>query len=117
MLVGTRLKELRKSKHLSQTALGNKIGVTKISISGYENETRIPSLENIIKLADALETTTDYLLGREIPIINDLSNKYIGSISQKDLELIQEMRHYGNLYCKMQKDVKRFVALMNSRVK
>ena len=70
-MIGKRVKELRIEKGLSQQELGSAIGVTKVSICGYENGTRLPNLEKLVKLADALETTTDFLLGREIPIMNE----------------------------------------------
>ena len=44
MLVGQRIKELRIEKGISQQELGDLIGVTKVSICGYENGTIIPSL-------------------------------------------------------------------------
>lgn len=68
-MIGKRLKELRIQKGLSQQDLGDAIGVTKVSICGYENGTRLPNLEKLVSLAEELETTTDYLLGREIKIV------------------------------------------------
>ena len=65
MLIGKRIKDLRIEKGLSQQELGDMIGVTKVSICGYENGTRIPSLESFGLLADVFGTTTDYLLGIE----------------------------------------------------
>ena len=62
-MIGKRIRELRAERGLSQQELGASIGVTKVSICGYENGTRIPNLEKLIKLAEVLETTTDYLLG------------------------------------------------------
>ena len=44
-MIGKRLKELRIQKGLSQQDLGDAIGVTKVSICGYENGTRLPNLE------------------------------------------------------------------------
>lgn len=64
-MVGKRVRELRIKRGLSQQDLGLAIGVTKVSVCGYENGTRIPNLEKLIKLAEVLETTTDYLLGRK----------------------------------------------------
>ena len=46
MIIGNRLKKLRLSKGLNQQELGDLIGVTKVSICGYENGTRTPNLEN-----------------------------------------------------------------------
>jgi len=60
-----RLKSLRKDKGMTQEELGLKINVTKVSISGYENGNRTPDMDTLQKIADVLETTIDYLLGRQ----------------------------------------------------
>ena len=111
-MIGKRLKELRIQKGLSQQDLGDAIGVTKVSICGYENGTRLPNLEKLV----SLETTTDYLLGREIKIVEGEEKNYIGSISYDDVNLILELRHYPNLYNKILKDVKRSANIINKRV-
>ena len=41
MLLGERLKELRMERNMSQQELGNLLGITKVSVCGYENGTRI----------------------------------------------------------------------------
>ena len=115
-MIGKRVRELRVEKGLSQQELGNAIGVTKVSICGYESGGRIPNLEKLSKLADTLETTTDYLLGREIVINNEENNTYIGSVSYEDVGLILELRHYPNLYNKLLKDVKRSASIINKRL-
>ncbi len=115
-MIGKRVKELRIEKGLSQQELGSAIGVTKVSICGYENGTRLPNLEKLVKLADALETTTDFLLGREIPIMNEENKTYIGSISYEDVCFILELRHFPNLYNKLLKDVKRSASIINKRL-
>ena len=65
---------------MSQQELGDMIGVTKVSICGYENGTRTPSLETFCILADIFETTTDYLLGT----VEDC-----GTAGQEKLQYIQ----------------------------
>ena len=57
-----RLKELRIKKGLSQQQLGEIVGVTKVSVCGYENGSRVPSLETFADICIALSTTPDYLL-------------------------------------------------------
>lgn len=61
---GERLKKLRKEKKLTQTELGSRINVTKVSISGYESGNRSPDTDTLQRLADFFEVSTDYLLGR-----------------------------------------------------
>ena len=117
MLVGKRIKDMRLEKGMSQQELGDLIGVTKVSICGYENGTRTPSLETFCILAEIFETTTDYLLGREVSVVTEDGNEYIGSVSKDDIDIIQELRHYPNLYSKLIKDVKRYVSLINKKMR
>ena len=101
---------------MSQQDLGNAIGVTKVSVCGYESGTRIPNLEKLVKLADTLGTSTDYLLGREITVTNEENKTYIGSVSYEDVCLILELRHFPNLYNKLLKDAKRSASIINKRL-
>lgn len=115
-MIGKRVRELRVKKGLSQQDLGNAIGVTKVSVCGYESGTRIPNLDKLIKLADILGTSTDYLLGREITVTNEENKTYIGSVSYEDVCLISELRHFPNLYNKLLKDAKRSASIINKRL-
>ncbi|MDQ0340233.1 transcriptional regulator with XRE-family HTH domain [Caldalkalibacillus uzonensis] len=60
-----RLRTLRKAKGLTQEELGRKVNVTKVSISGYESGNRSPDMDTLKMLADALDVSIDYLLGRD----------------------------------------------------
>ena len=60
--IGQRIKELRNDCELTQKELADKIGAAQNTISQYENGTAKASIEIIVRLADALNTTTDYLL-------------------------------------------------------
>lgn len=60
----SRLKYLRTRHKLTQEQLGQKINVTKVSISGYESGNRTPDTETLQKIADIFEVSVDYLLGR-----------------------------------------------------
>ena len=59
-----RLKEARDMRELTQTELGAKASLPSTSIAHFEAGKRKPSFDNLRKLAEALEVTTDYLLGR-----------------------------------------------------
>lgn len=61
--IGKRILNLRKNKDLSQKELAEQVGITEASLSRYENDLREPKAEIIAKIAEALECSTDYLLG------------------------------------------------------
>jgi len=74
-----RIKNLRQSRELSQVQLAGKLGVKKQSISNWENDNIMPSIEMLIRIADFFHVSTDYLLWRELqkpdaPKMLDITN-------------------------------------------
>lgn len=65
------LKELRKSRNMTQIGLQMKTGIEQALISKFENGERIPPTETLIILADFYNVSIDYILGRtDKPEIN-----------------------------------------------
>ncbi len=60
------LKKIREIKGLSQTELAKRSGLQPSAVSHFETGRRAPSFDNLKRLADTLEVTTDFLIGREI---------------------------------------------------
>lgn len=58
-----KLKELRTNKKLSQTELAEKLGVSRGSISFYENGERTADIDFVYKAAQFFNVSADYLLG------------------------------------------------------
>lgn len=58
------LKELRKDKNLTQNDMAKLFGIKQAMYSMYESGRRTMKLEMLCTLADILETSTDYILGR-----------------------------------------------------
>lgn len=56
------LKEVREFLGLSQTELARKAGFKNSAISHFEAGRRMPSVQNLVKLAKGLGVTTDRLL-------------------------------------------------------
>ena len=61
--LGTRIKQARKRRGLTQTALAELICKCPSAISGYENNTQIPPADTMLSLATALNVSLDYLVG------------------------------------------------------
>jgi transcriptional regulator with XRE-family HTH domain len=59
-----RLRAARESRKLSQSELAERTGLQPSAVSHFETGQRAPSFDNLKRLADALDVTTDYLLGR-----------------------------------------------------
>lgn len=62
-IFGEQLKQLRKSRNLTQRELGAQIGLSKAVVSKYENGMGFPSFDVLIRIAQFFGVTTDYLLG------------------------------------------------------
>lgn len=62
MVVGERIKELRQQKKLTQSDLAAKVGLTYIQIGRYETLKSNPSADVLQRLAQALDTTADFLM-------------------------------------------------------
>ena len=67
------IKRMRISRGMNQVEFGKLIGVTKQCVSNWENDNVIPSIEMLIKIADAFNVRTDLLLGREFDEVIDVS--------------------------------------------
>lgn len=59
-----RLKAARELRGLNQTDLARRSGLQQSAVSHYETGARRPSFTNLRKLAEAMEVTADYLIGR-----------------------------------------------------
>ena len=62
MLIGEKIKNLRKNKHLTQEELGKLINTDGNTVSRWERDRLGVGSSYIAKLAEVLNTTTDYLL-------------------------------------------------------
>ena len=60
-----RLRDVRKARSLTQEELAEKADISRVMVTRYETGQVIPTVEVLISLADALEISIDYLLGRD----------------------------------------------------
>lgn len=59
-----RLQKARKQKHLTQKEVAIYLQMTERSYQHYEGNRRRPNYETLVALADYLDVSLDYLLGR-----------------------------------------------------
>lgn len=112
MILGFRLRELRKENRMSQDDLGKLLGVTKVSVSGYENGTRVPSLDILQGILDVFGVSADYLLGRELNVVCEDENSFSVNLSTSDIEIIKEIRSNPILFNTIACNPKRFFNTM-----
>ena len=80
MSVGQRIAELRKQQNISQLQLAKSLSVSRQAVSKWENDQAMPDTENMIRLADILDTDIEYLssgrrnMGRRPPVVLETVN-------------------------------------------
>ncbi len=60
--LGQRLRELRLKQGITQKQLAEKVGIREATLSRYENDRRDTQWDILSRIADALNTSTDFLL-------------------------------------------------------
>lgn len=72
-----RLKELRKQARLTQVEIAEKLGISQPAYASWERGTKKPTQENLIKIAQTLNVTVDYLVGN---FDEEITNKELDNI-------------------------------------
>src|ERR1700730_19067906 len=89
-----RLKAARDLRKWSQGDLPGRAGAPASSIAHFESGSRKPSFDTLRRLANALEMTTDYLLGRvDDPGLAEAGDplfRDIGKLSSHDREIARD---------------------------
>lgn len=78
------IKKLRIQKHLTQSELGKRVGVTTSTIASYESQDRLPSIAVLIKLSSVFNISIEYLLGinkNKTIDVSELSDKQISALN------------------------------------
>lgn len=86
VVLNEKIKELRLRYKLNQIELAKKLGVSKQSVSNWENDNILPSIEMLVKLSHVFSVSTDYLLGED-------KRKYleITGLSKIELRHVQQI--------------------------
>lgn len=69
-----RLKELRKQAGLTQVELAGKLGIVQSSYADWERGKKKPTQENLVKIAQILNVSVDYLVGNSEEKTDELDN-------------------------------------------
>ncbi len=106
MTLGEKLQQLRKEKQMSQEELGNLLLVSRQTVSLWENNQTVPTVDNLIRLKEIFGVSIDSILTGEEPAATEVSpeaptteqqdpclESYCYSVSKKDLFCLSK------LYC------------------
>ena len=91
-----RLRNARQMRNLSQSELADRAGLQPSAVSHFETGKRSPSFDNLKALSDALQVTTDYLLGRvdepgATGAVASMLFRHAGKMSREDLDTLTSM--------------------------
>ena len=90
-MLSQRIRLLRQARNMSQVELAKRLGVTKQSVSNWENDNIQPSIEMLMRLAAVFSVSTDYMLGiesGEYLDVSDLPKEVVAHIRQ----LVDDLR-------------------------
>lgn len=86
------LKKIRKEQKLTQSEVAKKLNIDYTTLGRYENGISEPNITTLIKLADIYHTTTDNLLGHNVPYLIDKSK-----LNNQQIELFNIMLQLNNI--------------------
>lgn len=92
------IRRLRTAQGITQVELAHRLGVSKQSVSNWENNNIQPSIELLERLADLFGVSTDCLLGRcshRTLDVTGLSDRQIAHLQQ----LAEDLRQAGRGPC------------------
>ena len=98
------LKELRADNKHTQADLAKRLGVSKSTVSNWEQNKNEPSFDMLCKICDLYGATTDYLLGRtsDDPLQKKKRHELLNKESKEQVKLFEEFMLY-----KQQKEAKK----------
>ncbi len=82
-MIGESIKRLRQARNMSQVELAFHLNVTKQSVSNWENNNILPSIEMLVKIAKFFSVSTDYILGldnRDYIEVTGLTDRQLGHV-------------------------------------
>lgn len=95
MILADKIVKLRRQNNLSQEELAEQLGISRQSVSKWENGTSIPDLDKIIRLSNIFGVSTDYLLKDEVEEIipADIDTDYVEGEGKRRVSL-EEVTEY-----------------------
>lgn len=85
-MLGDKIRKLRMSRNLTQSAVARKLRITRASVNAWEMGVSAPSTKYVAELAILFGVSSDYLLG--IPQNQSIN---VGGLSEKEVAAVKEI--------------------------
>lgn len=95
-MFGDVIAELRKAKGYSQVDVANKLRVSKQTVSNWENNNILPSIEMLIKVSELFSVSTDFLLELDKRTFLEVSGLTLEQLSHIQM-IINDIRKNDSL--------------------
>ncbi|CUW09236.1 helix-turn-helix domain-containing protein [Leuconostoc gasicomitatum] len=89
-ITAERIKSLRKQKKLTQSELAEIINASRMAIANYETDRNTPSFAMLSLIAEALNTTVDYLQGKTDNAFKQADNASNNGDDKKHVDLADD---------------------------
>lgn len=100
MTMGERIKRLRKENGMTQIALAKVLRVTKGTVSTWETNSRVPSIETLCTMSDMFQRSIDYIVGHsdnDTPIARAETEEQTSAIFKNESGLTEYALKYARL--------------------
>ncbi|MBP1154384.1 MULTISPECIES: helix-turn-helix transcriptional regulator [unclassified Paenibacillus] len=117
MKYGERIASLREKHAMTQEELSNKLGITRASLSHYENNRRAPDYDTITKIAGFFRVSIDFLLGRtDDPyiVLDEEVREFVDSLELSDNNILDKFALTIDGKKLTAEEAKRFIAFVRA---
>lgn len=87
-MLGEQVKRVRTSRHMSQVEFASVLNVSKQSVSNWENNNIVPSVDVVRLIAQKFDVSADYLL--------ELDEKFIINVNDLPFEVVAHLQQIIN---------------------
>lgn len=110
---GDRIAYLRDKSGLTQEELATKIGISRAALSHYEKNRREPDYDILSKMASFFQVSTDYLLGNEKDVTDDLIGYLNAELTNEEIK--KRMKFKVDTITLSNEEVDEFIAFVRAK--
>lgn len=115
---GNRIAELRERRKLTQEQLSASLGISRASLSHYEQNRRHPDYETLIRIANYFKVSMDYLMGRtnlQDFVLEDDVRSFVNTLELSDEEILKRFALTVDGQTLTLEEAKKFIAFVRAQ--